>query len=204
MRWVGLSIAGGTSLSTQFDITRLRSLVIHSLYSHKDVFLRELLSNANDAMEKLRITALTERGVMGAGEANVTIEVRLDEGGKTGQLVIRGGGRGWLRRHRIDLLDTGIGMTKRRTDEKSGHDREVGNERISQEGGGGRRGGWESDWTVRCVGCEMRQKSSNKPRTWLLLLVSLAEHLGIEADKEFPGVPYGSSILASPGHIRKS
>ncbi|KAL7423848.1 hypothetical protein Q5752_001432 [Cryptotrichosporon argae] len=79
------------------DIARLRSLVIHSLYSHKDVFLRELLSNANDALEKLRITALTDRDVMRAGEANVTIEVALDEGGKTGQLVIR---------------DTGIGMSK--------------------------------------------------------------------------------------------
>ncbi|OCF30950.1 cation-transporting ATPase [Kwoniella heveanensis CBS 569] len=81
------------------DITRLRSLVIHSLYSHKDVFLRELLSNANDALEKLRLVSLTDRSVMSAGEGNVTIEVRLDEesGGKTGLLVIR---------------DTGIGMSK--------------------------------------------------------------------------------------------
>lgn len=77
-------------IRAQSDISRLRSLVIHSLYSHKDVFLRELLSNANDALEKLRLTALTDRGVMSAGEANVTIEVRLDEGGATGQLVVRG------------------------------------------------------------------------------------------------------------------
>ena len=75
---------------TQSDITRLRSLVIHSLYSHKDVFLRELLSNANDALEKLRLTALTDREVMSSGEANVTIEVRLDEGGATGQLIVKG------------------------------------------------------------------------------------------------------------------
>ncbi|ODO00654.1 cation-transporting ATPase [Cryptococcus wingfieldii CBS 7118] len=80
------------------DITRLRSLVIHSLYSHKDVFLRELISNANDALEKLRLTALTDRSVMSSGEANITIEVVLDEDGqgKTGQIIIR---------------DTGIGMT---------------------------------------------------------------------------------------------
>jgi hypothetical protein len=66
----------------------LRSLVIHSLYSHKDVFLRELLSNSNDALEKLRLTALTDRNVMGSGEANVTIEVEINEGGDTGRLII--------------------------------------------------------------------------------------------------------------------
>jgi heat shock protein beta len=50
------------------------------------------LSNANDALEKLRITALTDREVMSSGEANVTIEVKIDEGsaGKTGKIIVRG------------------------------------------------------------------------------------------------------------------
>lgn len=87
----------GADTRCQSDISRLRTLVIHSLYSHKDVFLRELLSNANDALEKLRLTSLTERGVMSAGEPNVTISVDLDEGGETGKIIIR---------------DTGIGMNK--------------------------------------------------------------------------------------------
>ncbi|WWC65635.1 uncharacterized protein I303_108255 [Kwoniella dejecticola CBS 10117] len=90
---------GSETFRYESDITRLRSLVIHSLYSHKDVFLRELLSNANDALEKLRLVSLTDRSVLSAGEGNVTIEINLDEAsrGKTGQIVIR---------------DTGIGMTK--------------------------------------------------------------------------------------------
>lgn len=86
--------------------------MIHSLYSHKDVFLRELLSNSNDALEKLRLTALTDRGVMSAGEANVTIEVRLNEGGDTGQLVIRGMSLVEAYKTNADTIDTGIGMTK--------------------------------------------------------------------------------------------
>ena len=71
--------------------------MIHSLYSHKDVFLRELLSNANDALEKLRITALTDRSVLDAGAANITIEVFPNEDGESGRLIIR---------------DTGSGMSK--------------------------------------------------------------------------------------------
>lgn len=94
--------AGGLTGSTlgadtQSDISRLRSLVIHSLYSHKDVFLRELLSNANDALEKLRLEALTNRDVFSAGEPNITITVDMDEGGNSGRLIVR---------------DTGIGMNK--------------------------------------------------------------------------------------------
>ncbi|WWC93052.1 uncharacterized protein L201_008016 [Kwoniella dendrophila CBS 6074] len=90
---------GSETFRYESDITRLRSLVIHSLYSHKDVFLRELLSNANDALEKLRLVSLTDRSVLSAGEGNVTIEINLNEenNGKTGQIIIR---------------DTGIGMTK--------------------------------------------------------------------------------------------
>lgn len=86
-----------TQADTQSDIARLRSLVIHSLYSHKDVFLRELLSNANDALEKLRLESLTNRDVLSAGEANITIAIESDDGGNTGRVIVR---------------DTGIGMNK--------------------------------------------------------------------------------------------
>ncbi|KAH8090583.1 putative cation-transporting ATPase [Filobasidium floriforme] len=79
------------------DISKLRNIVIHSIYSHKDVFLRELLSNSADALQKLRITNLREGHGLEGWQGNITIEARKNEGGKGGQLVIR---------------DTGIGMTK--------------------------------------------------------------------------------------------
>ncbi|TBU32908.1 heat shock protein Hsp90 [Dichomitus squalens] len=80
----------------QSDVARLRKIVINSLYSHRDVFLRELISNANDALEKLRLTSLTEPVVLsGAEEMNITIKAVQDEEG-AGRLII---------------TDTGIGMT---------------------------------------------------------------------------------------------
>ncbi|KAI0921744.1 hypothetical protein AcW1_004366 [Taiwanofungus camphoratus] len=80
----------------QSDVARLRKIVINSLYSHRDIFLRELISNANDALEKLRLTSLTEKEVLsGTEEMNITIKAYKDEDG-TGRVVI---------------TDTGIGMT---------------------------------------------------------------------------------------------
>ncbi|TCD70817.1 hypothetical protein EIP91_001507 [Steccherinum ochraceum] len=80
----------------QSDVARLRKIVVNSLYSHRDVFLRELISNANDALEKLRLTALTERGMLeGAEQLNITIKAVKDEDGPG----------------RIVITDTGIGMT---------------------------------------------------------------------------------------------
>ena len=80
----------------QSDVARLRKIVINSLYSHRDVFLRELISNSNDALEKLRLTSLTEPAVLaGAESMNITIKAFKDDDG-TAKFVIR---------------DTGIGMT---------------------------------------------------------------------------------------------
>ncbi|KAA1466486.1 HSP90-domain-containing protein [Dentipellis sp. KUC8613] len=81
----------------QSDVARLRKIVINSLYSHRDVFLRELVSNANDALEKLRLTSLTNKEMWdGVSPLNITIQAVKDESGNGGRLVI---------------TDTGIGMT---------------------------------------------------------------------------------------------
>ncbi|KAF8655303.1 hypothetical protein AX16_003200 [Volvariella volvacea WC 439] len=81
----------------QSDVAKLRKIVINSLYSHKEIFLRELISNANDAIEKLRITSLTNKAVWdGSSPLNITIKAIKDEDGQGGRLIIS---------------DTGIGMS---------------------------------------------------------------------------------------------
>ncbi|CED84457.1 Endoplasmic reticulum glucose-regulated protein (GRP94/endoplasmin), HSP90 family [Phaffia rhodozyma] len=88
-----------TTFEYQSDVSRLRSIVVNSLYGSKSIFLRELISNANDALEKLRITSLKDQHVtIGLGELNVTIRAEPDksESGGVGRLIIH---------------DTGIGMT---------------------------------------------------------------------------------------------
>ncbi|CUA69091.1 Endoplasmin [Rhizoctonia solani] len=81
----------------QSDVSRLRNIVINSLYSHKDVFLRELISNANDALEKLRLISLTDKSYqIPDSPLNITIQLVKDAEGPGGRVII---------------TDTGIGMT---------------------------------------------------------------------------------------------
>ncbi|KAH7914371.1 Hsp90 protein-domain-containing protein [Hygrophoropsis aurantiaca] len=80
----------------QSDVARLRKIVINSLYSNRDIFLRELISNANDAIEKLRLTSLTDKSTWdGVSPLNITIKAEKNAEGKGGRIVI---------------TDTGIGM----------------------------------------------------------------------------------------------
>ncbi|KAG8732134.1 hypothetical protein FRC11_000559, partial [Ceratobasidium sp. 423] len=81
----------------QSDVSRLRNIVVNSLYSHKDVFLRELISNANDALEKLRLISLTDKSYqIPDSPLNITIKLVKDAEGSGGRVII---------------TDTGIGMT---------------------------------------------------------------------------------------------
>ncbi len=76
------------------EVKHLLDLMIHSLYSHKDIFLRELISNASDAIDRARYESLTESGIM---EDDKEWKIKLIVDKDAGTLTVR---------------DNGIGMTK--------------------------------------------------------------------------------------------
>ncbi|MEK7296584.1 MAG: ATP-binding protein [Planctomycetota bacterium] len=78
----------------QAEIKKLLNILSHSLYTHKEVFLRELISNASDALTKVRYHALTHPDYEGK-ELPLEINIDLDEKNKT-----------------VTISDTGIGMTR--------------------------------------------------------------------------------------------
>ncbi|TAG49669.1 MAG: molecular chaperone HtpG [Betaproteobacteria bacterium] len=91
------------TLSFQAEVAQLLHLVTHSLYSNKEIFLRELISNASDACDKLRFEALGNAALF---ESNPTLEVRVafDKEAKT--LTITDNGIGLSQQEAIDNLGT--------------------------------------------------------------------------------------------------
>lgn len=86
----------------QSETKQVLRLVIHSLYSHKEIFLRELISNASDACEKLRFEALAEPALLGSDSLAVTILADPS----TGTLTVKDNGIGMSREEVIDNLGT--------------------------------------------------------------------------------------------------
>ena len=86
----------------QAETKQVLRLVIHSLYSHKEIFLRELISNASDACEKLRFEALAKPELLGAE----TLAVTLSPDAAAGTLSIKDNGIGMSEAEVIDNLGT--------------------------------------------------------------------------------------------------
>jgi molecular chaperone HtpG len=78
----------------QAETKQVLRLVIHSLYSHKEIFLRELISNASDACDKLRFESIGKPELL-AGDADLHIEISIDKDART-----------------ITIRDNGIGMSR--------------------------------------------------------------------------------------------
>lgn len=87
----------------QAEVRELLKLMIHSLYSHREIFLRELISNASDANDKLRFLALAQPELM-AGDAELGIWIQADA--KAGTITIRDNGIGMTREEAIAHLGT--------------------------------------------------------------------------------------------------
>jgi molecular chaperone HtpG len=87
----------------QAEVQQVLRLVIHSLYSNKEIFLRELVSNASDALDKLRFEGIRVPELL-AGDPELRIEIEVDETAKT--LTIRDNGIGMSREEVIENIGT--------------------------------------------------------------------------------------------------
>lgn len=78
----------------QTEVQQVLNLLIHSLYTHSEIFLRELISNASDALDKVHHRSLTDKNIADPG-AELEIEIEISKSNKT-----------------LTIRDTGIGMTR--------------------------------------------------------------------------------------------
>lgn len=86
----------------QAEVKQLLDIVIHSLYTDREIFIRELVSNASDALEKVRLKQLTENDIY-QGDAELKISITTDEENRT-----------------LTIADTGIGMSNEELTENLG------------------------------------------------------------------------------------
>nr|MBP6682934.1 molecular chaperone HtpG [Halioglobus sp.] len=92
------------TLGFQTEAKQLLHLMIHSLYSNREIFLRELISNASDAIDKLRFAALADPGLLeGGGELHIQVDVVSSK-----------------KLHTITISDNGIGMNRQEVIENLG------------------------------------------------------------------------------------
>ncbi|KAM3301441.1 heat shock protein 90-6, mitochondrial isoform X1 [Capsicum chacoense] len=87
----------------QAEVSRLMDLIVNSLYSNKEVFLRELISNASDALDKLRFLGVTEPELL---KDAVDLDIRIQTDKDNGIITITDSGIGMTRQELVDCLGT--------------------------------------------------------------------------------------------------
>ena len=95
--------AGVEQLEFQAEARQLLDLMVHSVYSNKDSFLRELISNASDALDKLRLEAFRNKD-LDVDTSDLHIEIEVDKDART--LTIRDNGIGMTRDEVVGLIGT--------------------------------------------------------------------------------------------------
>jgi molecular chaperone HtpG len=95
--------AGVEQLEFQAEARQLLDLLVHSVYSDKDSFLRELISNASDALDKLRIEAFRNKD-LDVDTSDLHIDIEVDKDART--LTVRDNGIGMTRAEVVDLIGT--------------------------------------------------------------------------------------------------
>lgn len=91
------------TLEFQAEARRLLQLVIHSIYSNKDIFLRELISNAADALDKVRLATFADKDLE-ADVSDLHVEIAIDPAERT--LTVRDNGIGMTRDEVVELIGT--------------------------------------------------------------------------------------------------
>jgi len=89
----------------QAEVSRMLDIVVNSLYQNKDVFLRELISNASDALDKFRYLTLTQSDKYGSGD-DIQLKIELDYDEEARTLIIRDTGVGMTREEMVSNLGT--------------------------------------------------------------------------------------------------
>jgi len=87
-------VSARETLGFQAEVKQLLHLMVHSLYGNKEIFLRELISNASDACDKLRFEALADQALY-EDQPSLKIEVSIDKAART-----------------ITVSDNGVGMSR--------------------------------------------------------------------------------------------
>lgn len=99
----------------QTEVQQVLQILIHSLYTDKDVFLRELVSNASDALDKIRFRSLTDKNVVDP-DAELEVELTVDATAKT-----------------LTIRDSGIGMTRDEVNDNIGTIAHSGSKQFLQQ-----------------------------------------------------------------------